>query len=342
VVRHFFVFGDRPPPATPEKVVEIESSQLNFGTVWNTDDFHWHAAIRNLSAQDLLVEVDPTCGCTSVEPASFVLDTGQRRSLTFRLDLCPVTLPGGEEIERPFDVTLYVYTTSQDAPRQRHHFTLQGRVKDAIRVAPVIQYGGAERLVEGQSPLPRSVPIRVLTPLVVLRAETESPDLVAAVTGQPDGSGERRLTVTPLESIPVGAFEREVRLQPVTASGEKLPSIPILVRGIKEPDVTFTPSHLQFVATETGDASETVTLWSRSGRPFVVDRVETVGVSVEPTDSALSERHEFKVSIASTPDQPATRQVTFLILADGESRTLLVPFSVHELQRSKAGPVAEK
>lgn len=343
-------------PQSIGRAVEIDPARLDFGTVWNSDQFVWEAPIRNVTGGTLDVELVPSCGCTSVEPREFSLAPREVQTVTIHLDLrSPTGTRRTGPQERPFTVNLDAFTHDRDlstSPTQRNRFALAGRVRDALHVrSTVIQFGGAERLVEGYAAQPRTVSVFALTPLNDLRAVSQTPDFETTVARSADVEDEWLLTVTPTDLVPVGQFVGEVRLHPLSDAGQELPSIPVRVQGTKETEFIVTPSHVQFI-THSGDASpasdsttepitadhETVTLSSRSGRPFLVlveglngdDVIDGQALSITPPASDTALRHEFTLQPVSSGDAPAMREVTFSIYSHDESWTLVLPVFVYD------------
>lgn len=244
-------------------------------------------------------------------------------------------------------MTIYAYTDERSPGTRRHQFTLEGRVRDAIRASMLIQYAGADRLLEGQPAPERTVRVTTLAPLSELRAESATPDIEARASRSADDANWY-VTVAPTDCVPVGEFIGEVRLHPVTVAGDKLPSIPINVQGCKEPDIALMPSRAQFVAVHAGSANrrgsgpeagsfakETVTIWSRSGRPFSVEGVDADGLSIDPPASDTAARHEFTLRAMPTGPGSSTRDVTFSLCIDGERGKIVLPVSVYETAATK-------
>lgn len=315
-------------------LLRLEGS--DFGTVWNSDHYVCTARLVNISDEELSVlAIETSCGCTSVEPQAFSLSPEAAQSLTFQMDLTERRPPPIEQFEREFGVTIYVYTGDEEAASVRHHFSMSGRVRDAIHFPSVIEYGAADRLVEGRTPPRRHVKVNTLTPVAELRTDIGTPDVRVDVVRDAEAESAFQLSVALSDDVPVGEFEYELRLQPVTVDGTELPSLPLRVRGVKELDVISTPSRLRFIVTENNLPAETVTLQSRSGKEFRVKATEASGVSVGPRLSDPAPVHEFTVRPVENPADGRRCSATFVLETDSGVRTLVVPVSVYNTTSSR-------
>ena len=321
------VVADQPP------VLLAGPAQLDFGAAWSSDDFVCTVPVRNISAEPVsVIRVAAGCGCTSIGPKSFDLAPGAAQDLTLHLDLRPL-YPVPEHIrEWPFQETIAVYFGDADSP-QYQEFPLSGRVRETIAVPRIIQYVAAERLVEHGPTPSRTVPVRTSIPLRELRVDTDWwYDMQPTVAADPDRPGDYLLTIVLRDDMDAGEFDFDLRLTPVAADGEVLPAVPVIVRGVKEPDCYAIPSEVRFVYGAGEVPSATVTLATRSGREFFVGEIAAEGYVIEPPASDTAGRHVFTVSLVPSAAAPLAGTIKFLIFAaDGASRELDVPIACHRL-----------
>ena len=296
------------PPLT------VDAADLNLGTVWAAPGHEATVRVRNPTAAPVTVAgVKPSCGCTTVEPAAFVVPPGGAVPLTVTLDLHPtrpeVAAEPGRKWAGHLDFLL------PDRPRGvratltadvRHLLTAVPRVDFDGPDAPIISEGSASRRGPAKTVTLRTHPgVRSLRlagppePLPergVLSSEPGPPveDLAdrflaeplapeARLTERDDGTYE--LFVRPPPALTAGRFSWALPLTVETDDGTTLTVPVVAVKGEVLPDLEILPATPRLPPTIAGDqASTALTLRSRTSTPFRLLEVSAEdGAAAAPT-----------------------------------------------------------
>jgi hypothetical protein len=149
------------------------------------------------------------------------------------------------------------------------------------------------------------------------------------------------LEITPNPDLPVGPLEARIYVDGITREG-KIPAVGVVnLRGEVVHDIQFTPPALLFGAGPVGQTGEeTVILKSRTGRPFVVDRIKAASeatVVERLLQSPDSEPH-FHVRQQFLTPGAQSHKVTFAVRFDGTDERIDIdlPISYYGV-RAKLG-----
>lgn len=285
----------RPPPNPEQPALTVDPAHLDFGEVWETDNFEWAAPVRNHTASPVQVSAySSSCSCVAAASKA-VIPSGGTTPLTFRIDLRATRCLGTEQ-QAVRDAKIQVALGRDTSPTEKPvGVELRGRVRSALAVsARAIDFG---RFAATVTPQPRVVALRGLVALRSLDVAVEGPSVVAELKGA--GPDKWELHVRPTSSV-VGRHEAKVKLTPTTATGERVPAITIPVAFDVLHDIQPDSSLVPLGAGRIGETlSGMLTVSSLSGRPFPLPTCESgVATSAEPAQAS----HTFKIerTVAAT------------------------------------------
>ena len=340
--------------ATDGSPLAFDAADLDLGAVWAAPGHEATVRVRNLTGSTVRVAgVEPSCGCTTVEPAAFTVPPGGTIPLTVTLDLHPTrpevaAEPGREWAgyldfllpERPRGVRA---TLTADV---RHLLTTVPRVDFDGPDAPIITEGSGSRREPAKTVTLHAHPgvrsLRLAGPAEPLLERGFAGDDVPT---DPDDPAERfaadplapeatlteaepgvyELSVRPPPAMLAGRFSWALPLTVETDDGETFTVPAVAMRGEVLPDLELLPALPRLPPTTAGGpASVTLTLRSRTGTPFELGEVAAEGgAAAAPTaggPAAVS--HAITVSRDAVPAGPYA--VTCRLRTDRDRRTLIV------------------
>jgi hypothetical protein len=221
-----------PPPEAEQPALTIDPQYLDFGEVWETDQFEWTVPVRNQTESPLQASAHGT-SCACVSPSSTkMIPAGGTAPLAFRIDL-HATACASAEPQAVRDTKIRVAISRDTSPTEKPvTVELRGRVKSAIVVpARSIDFG---RFAATAAPKPRIVPIRSLIELRNLGVSVEGASVTAELKATAPGQWELQVRPTMTQ---VGRHEAKVRLTPTTAAGAQIPPVTIPVVYDVLPDI---------------------------------------------------------------------------------------------------------
>ena len=174
------------------------------------------------------------------------------------------------------DFKITIHPRLAKAGPEQPGWVVQGKVLRPFAVdPPVVDF--AETLIRGEPFGSRAVTI--LSGLDVSELRADSSALTVKVTRDTINPRQFRLEIQPRTDMPGGFFNHQVRLTGVTPNRKAVPGTVSVVGRILE-DVGLAPEVLAFGAEPVGSKlGETVVLHSRSGQSFVIQEIDTGGVS---------------------------------------------------------------
>jgi hypothetical protein len=103
----FFVKGNQKANSTPRAAVVVDPSALDFGTVWESEQFDWTIPMRNTSREPVkITSLLTSCHCTTVDNAGFEIPVGGTHRVPLKLDLRRVSGDNDSRSDRPFAVNV--------------------------------------------------------------------------------------------------------------------------------------------------------------------------------------------------------------------------------------------
>jgi hypothetical protein len=274
--------GRLPSPDTNPSVV-IRPHQLDFGGVWEQDQFVWPVEVENVTDRpQAVVSVSGSCACQTFEPRAFTLPPHGKQRVAVSLNLRQTESPNSAG-ETPFRVAIWAQVAGE---RKQLDWVLSGRVRQAVRVPQRLDLGRVSDLAPAKAAFTFGVPAYV--PLGGLTVKSMGP--AVEVESKHLYVGDRvhfNVTVTPNRGLPAGAHESNLVLTPHDPDGKPLPPKTVVARLTLGPDVQATPDLIYTGHREPGDThAETITLHSVSGRTMTVTKAEAVGPGLTVTPLA--------------------------------------------------------
>lgn len=308
-------------------LLEINPEGTQFGEAWAYEELDWSVSLRNPSRRTVKVfDLRASCGCASISPRRFSLNPGEEQTVGLVLRF-PHPRNDDSKCRQPFNFTLTAIHEPNSAPPQR--WSISGTVRRPLEFKPP-QIDFMEDLTVGSLAQPRRIAVSCLEPVTALEAVSESDAFrvdVHQVHGKP---AEFLLDVTPLGTLPLGAFRTEVVIRPQLERGGLRPAIRVPVFGVVVPDVEATPAELLLGPLAVGKPEHRVVrIQSRSGRPITNICIESAGPGV----SAVVERGNsgaFQINVDILPAQPGhvASEIELKIIQEQRAEVaLMVPVS---------------
>jgi hypothetical protein len=262
-----------------------------------------------------------SCSCTQIEPRQLVLEPGETTEIQVQLDLRLSKRLKPPALE-PFEILLQPRTAEG---RTLADFKLTGRVKPPFWLgAPSLDFG--ERSDRETFP-----PLMVEGQLAegIERIEWTSRENRLEVTMQAGKANTFTLNVAPPLPSEYGIKTVDLIATPITRDGQKLPSLAVPVRWNRVPDIQADPPQVLFGSHPVGESLEdAITLTSRSGAAFTVERVEHAvpGLSVERDAKSETTQYLLKQKIEMVGQQSGTIHI-HIRYEDGSTTVREVPVS---------------
>lgn len=262
----------------------VAPDSLELGDVWEESSFPWPVEIENRSTRDIEVkEFGHSCTCTSVDPPSLVVPAGEKCTVRLTLSLTPKR-SDDMRLEAEFEEFLLPRLAGGLPANSSVRWKIHGRVHRVLHLEkPVLDFG---RIPESAQPLgTRTSAVSTLVPVSRVEVKCNSPSFRASVCRRKDQADQFSVSVTPAEKLPVGPFHCDVTLSARLEDGQQVRAGTLRVEGtvIKNlrvegriiSDIDVTPPTVVFGARAIGEeASETVTIFSYSGKQFEVEKAK--------------------------------------------------------------------
>jgi Protein of unknown function (DUF1573) len=305
----------------PRPPLAIEAASLDFGSVWNSEEFAWAVPMRNASNFPIIVgRLAGSCTCTLVDPSSLALKPGEEVRVKLRYDLFSRTRQSGDATV-PFDDALSAYVNGDDKPLARWH--VHGLVKNAFSCdARSLDFG--DSLVVGRPYPTRTIDVTCFQPCRKLEVSADERS-AAVVAKNPSGDGVHfQVAVAPGATLGSGTHKFKLSLGAVLPSGERTPhvSVPVEVRIL--PDLQIVPSLAHFGQLKLGESrEETIVLASRTGRSFDVPTFDSGSKSLKIVTVASNEAGTkvFRIRLTSSKLGGENTEARFKIRYRGDGNS---------------------
>ncbi|MCI0704045.1 MAG: DUF1573 domain-containing protein [Planctomycetia bacterium] len=269
-----------PPPPVAQPDLVIDPQYLDFGEVWETDEFEWSLPIQNQSHAPIrIARWINSCGCLSIEPAALDLRPGETATVKIRLDLTAKLHLNPDTVQ---PVVVGIDAVLGDGSRGPT-WVIRGKVKTLLSSNPDLIF---KQMPDVAQPYPaKQLSLDLVQSATNLTVESDSPHITAFI--QP-GNGQPQARV-PIElrfahSIPLGdhKFSLTVRGEfgsPRCAFSKRLNGILSVV-----PDVQPEPGAVVFPARRLGEeAEDVIALKSLTGATFRIESVTAEGDGLSAT-----------------------------------------------------------
>ncbi len=296
-----------PPIEHPD--LTVDPRDLDFGEVWETDQFKWAVTVHNATDKPTIASAYSTsCSCIPAT-SSKTIPPNSSEPLDFQIDLRQQCASAEPQVRRETKIQVTLNSNNESPLNNKlTPITLRGRVKSAI-IVPTrsVDFGRFQATADSKL---RVLPIRALTGLHDLTATIDEPS--AQIELKPTGAGTWDLLIHPFTTTFVGKHTATVSLVPVTLAGEKVPptkiSIAFEVLHDIQPDTIFIPLGDGYCGEV---ASSVVTISSLSGRPFLQPLCESKDSLIQTKIDKHSESsYAIKISRKITEIGNSTTSIT--------------------------------
>jgi hypothetical protein len=286
----------------------------NFGTAPSGPPVKHVFKIRNAGTGTLTIDgVTTSCGCTAAKPTKNSLAPGEESDIAVTFDTISEKGPSTRTI-----------TVVTNDPKQRQlELTLKGDLRAQVEAAPpFVAFGTVKHGVEKTS----RVTIADLVndkELQVGPITNSSANIKVSQEPRTDGKPGAMLTVTVLQSMPVGPFDDTIKVKTSRAP------LNIAVYGTVTGDLTVSPAQVSFgIVPHHQSALRIVRLTNAGGLAINVLGVTSSNQSVTAAVEPIKAGKEYKVTLELRPNTPdgALRGAIAIRTDDPEETTVNVPF----------------
>lgn len=302
---------EQPPPP----VLVFDSRSLDIGEVWEDRAFKHTVRVENRGPETIHVDgvSCSTCngGVFAIDPQRFELVPGASRTVQVNLNL---TLAGNRKPESvPFAASLRMnYTTpSNPGESQQIGSTLHGAVKPVLAMLPVWNLGTH---LKASGPIERRFEVTALVPLGSLNVDVlEAHQWQLTVSARRRPSIADKFDILVRSEVPAISGQCVVVLRPRAADGTALPAKHVLIElEVTNREIRASPAEVYFGGAKVGATLESlVSLSSRSGKEFQVEKAEAVGPGLQVIPGVRP--NEFKVTQRIMQMGPLSGVVTFAV-----------------------------
>jgi len=274
--------------------LEISPSALDFGKVWEAKDFQCTLPLQNVTESPIeITHFAASCECVSVLPSTLVIPARERRVIVVTINLTSKRPQERRLAVRQFETELRPQISGKEALQTA--WTIHGLVGTALEPdLENVNFGTC--LVQGLPYKPITVKLHATMPLDNVRATCAPGHAQLDISRSQADAQTFTLTVTPLETIPLGPFSFTVRLQPIGAVPENAATRTITVSGEIMDHMQAFPGHIVLGAHPLGTSiEETVVLKSLKELPMEVVGIDdgNLGIAVRPLPAARDGHQSF-------------------------------------------------
>jgi hypothetical protein len=257
---------------------------------------HDFLLVNRLAEPITIVNLRPSCGCTSGKALSATVAPGQTTVIEAEMDT--------RNFVGPKATVLFVTLITASGREAEARLAVSAHILSDIVTNPgSIDFGTVKR---GQSPTQMLTIDRINGPgwrftRMVSASRALSAQLVE--TARKEGSVSYSLSVSLKPDAPAGVLRDEIRL---ISNDPESPSIPIMVTGVIRGDLTAAPSVLSLgqIHSSAGAQGRFVV---RSSRPFAIRSIEGAGDGFATSAPDGTRQSTHVVTVAYRPDEGTTR-----------------------------------
>ncbi len=286
----------------------------DFGVVARGAELKYRVTITNPYKEDVhITNVRTSCGCSAAsQPPQTLLHTHESTFIDISMDTRRFTRHKDSSVIVTFDLP---YPAEMSIP-----------VKMYVRTDVVLTPGGVNfGAVDIGAPAVQTVDVAYAgrSDWTIRDVRTASKYLTAEVVevSRAGGTVNYKLTVSLKPDAPAGSLREEVQLVTDDASN---PTVPVLVEGRIEADITVTPDNVLLGTLKPGQTT-TKNVVIKGRKPFAID-----GIQCDGADEAFSMRasvgekpvHVIPL-IFTAPDKPGLYSETFTITIPGRAEPVV-------------------
>jgi hypothetical protein len=257
---------------------------------------HDFLLVNRLAEPITILNLRPSCGCTSGRTATPTVGPGQTAVIEAEMDT--------RNFVGPKSTVLYVSLITASGREGETGLGVSSHILSDIVMNPgAVNFGTVTR---GQSPTQVLTIDRINAPgwrFVRMVSACQAINAQLAETSRTDSSASYTLTVTLKPDAPAGFIRDEIRL---FSNDPETPTIPLMVSAMVRGDLTAAPSVLSLgqIHSAAGAQGRFVV---RASKPFTIRSIEGAGdgFSTSQPDATLQAMHI--VTVAYRPEEGTTR-----------------------------------
>ncbi|MFO0803829.1 MAG: hypothetical protein U0791_12010 [Gemmataceae bacterium] len=311
---------------------EFEPSSLDFGEVWESEQFEWPLTFKNEPSRPIVMEqLRGDCSCATVGSLPLAVAPHSHETIRLTIDLFKFRPSGREEVT-PYRLELNGEVL-EGSLRRPISAVLSGRVKRAVHMEQSTLDFGSQSVrtanIEKTLSLTTSQEVHALefdkSPLWAFEATREKSDVIKA--------GHRWVVAARFHPKPFPMkIDGSLSIHPTDANGKRLTTIRMDLRGELVQDVVARPSTIHILLGRATKSEETISLLSLTGSPFTVEGIAAgEGIAVQKVESASVGDAEYRVKLTKTRAEIVNGRIVFKIRENPDSLeyALEVPVAVH-------------
>lgn len=339
-----------PAPAQPlpqgKGVLTFEETAHDFGKVYDTTPRKWLVKFKNTGTEKVVIsQVRPGCGCTAAALTKYDFEPGEDG--TIDLTWNPT---GIGEVSKPVTIT------SNDMNEPNRVINIKATMVPLVRLEPMFLQGGT---IQAGNERPVRLTLMSRDPNFTIKAIEFENNQTMAWKEVPDESkvvdetypARKALEFMVPKDAPVGSFMRSANIVVMAkVDGESEPKESRYnIRAFANivGDLMATPAYITVAGAKPQTAFESsVTITSRSGKPFEIKSAEVVDVApasvagLTAKAEALPENKGWKITLSGNPGSyvGAFRGSVRLATSLESEGPTVIPFSGMSMQTVSPAP----
>ncbi|MFO0838154.1 MAG: DUF1573 domain-containing protein [Phycisphaerae bacterium] len=318
------------PPATPTgpaPKLTIDKETFNFGTVWMGEPVEAEITIGNAGTAPMTLQVQTSCGCTTVRKPKDMIGPGESDKLVIKYD--------SKKNVRQVNQTVTINTNDPTRPVTRINVT--GEVKPILETVPntgimAITFG---RLTSDAN-TPKVLDLKVAYDQKLDLKLKEVPAGAFDVKLETVKAGETyRLIATPKPPLANGPAIMEARMETGLKS---VPEIAVPINGVVQPRVALYPDNM-FVPTQLTRPTERIlNLTYLASKPLKITEVKSDNEAIKatvteqpstpgPTGGPEFKTYNIRVSLPPGNEIPDAGNKLTILTDDAEFAKFEVPIT---------------
>ncbi len=253
-------------------IPQVRAVSLDFGSVWESREFHWTLVLENTSdAVVRVVDIAGLCRCTRAERSELTIPPKGRGEVPLVIDLYQLR-PTVAGRERMVSVAVTARVEVSGQPVEEYRWAASGRARRYLEADPLVLPLG-EDLIAGQPGLRQVVRIRPTVGVGAVRLKRLPVGWSARLEFAPDEPSAYQLSLTPHQDS-VGPWRETIELDALGSDGRLLATQPVVAEGTVIGPVELLPGVVDLGALPVG--TEYRAEFSVVGTPGVEVQVEGI------------------------------------------------------------------
>ena len=243
----------------------VDPSVLNIGDVWAQRDFQWKVKVRNASEHPVSVTIAPTCACTSVVPARFVIPALGDQVVTLMIDL----RPRREQLGKPSYSTVVGLHVLWQSPSGSSYtdWQIRAEVRNAVGTDALMRLLPDAFVAQAENEPVELFSVTALHPVKSLAVKSSAAWLTARAVQQ--DADHWNIIVGTSAKAPLGIVDELLSIEPVLRDDTIAPPLTVAIGGELRSDVRAFPSEIAFGIVHPRETpAEEIMLYSQRNLPF--------------------------------------------------------------------------